>query len=126
MKTLAKILTILVIVALSDIHWGVMKTIIWVQMTRDAIAASEPVLESIRSTVSGEKRCPRCVQMEKHEEKSRGLDRRYQWEGKTSLASEKRSPIILPPLSPLGEVAAIDFPFPLSRNDEPLPFPPWA
>lgn len=117
---------ILVIVALSDVHWGVMKTVIWVQMTREAVSASEPVWESIRSTVSGELKCHRCHKLDKEKSDSRELDHRFQWEAKTTLACENRCLILLFPPVELRCIELTRFSSPVSRSDEPLPFPPWC
>ena len=108
--------------AISDIHWGAMQLATWVEMTIEAVHNDEGVLNSLYQTVSGEKKCSRCCQLEQDlgEESQRSI----QWESKLLVLDLRRPNQLIPPLPP-RQGAFLVHEHGNARSDEPLSPPPW-
>lgn len=120
---LRKILPLLALFALSDAHWGVMQLATWVEMTIDSAAKNESVLAAVQQTLTGEKKCPRCRQLE--DSRKQDDKRSVQWETKTLAISARDNPNLFPPIPPF-EGVIFEHQQACSRSDAPISPPPWS
>jgi hypothetical protein len=118
-----KLLPILALIALSDVHWGVMQVVIWIDMTVEAVANHESALSSIQQSITGEKKCPHCRQLEAEREKEN--EQAVQWEGKQLGLNFTTANVIIPPVK-LFENTVFEDLFGNTRHDAPITPPPWS
>ena len=123
MVYLRKILPLLAVLALTDAHWGIMQVATWVEMTIDSASKNESILTSIQQTVTGEKKCPRCCQLE--EDRKRDNDRTIQWETKSLGLNAIEKKTLIPP-TPVYACVTFDHQVAKSRREAPIPPPPWS
>ncbi|MDF1814304.1 MAG: hypothetical protein P1V20_19015 [Verrucomicrobiales bacterium] len=123
LNRLRNILFLVAAVALSDIHWSVMQIATWIEMAADSASRNEPVLTSVYESVTGEKKCPKCCQLEK--EKKRDDESVAQWESKSLGLNSNHPEKLFPPVPPY-RAAVFEHETAISRREAPIPLPPWA